>query len=330
MRANISRVIEQSWQGVNLISIALLPVSLVYCLLMKLRRFAYATGFLKSHKVDCPVVVVGNLSVGGTGKTPFTIWLAGWLMEQGFSPGIVLRGYGGQSVNWPAVVTPESDPREVGDEALLYARRLNIPVVVGPSRFDDCRKLLANHACDVILCDDGLQHLALARDFEIALVRKRHGNDWCLPAGPLREARSRLASIDRVIHVDSDAAEIKPVPGLARQIADHENSVGLDDFRGLRILAVAGIANPERFFCMLENAGLNIERRVFPDHHDFSPADIEAKGFDAVLMTEKDAVKCRDFATRQHWQIPLTLEIESGLTDDLRSSLIPALNRRHD
>lgn len=276
----------------------MLPLSLLFRLLVALRRWSYRLGLRSVYRAASPVIVVGNITVGGSGKTPLVIWLAHWLREQGYRPGIIARGYGGKARRWPQQVRPDSDPGSVGDEAVVLARRTGCPVCVGPDRGAAAAALLMHTDCNVLVSDDGLQHYALTRDVEIAVIngRTRFGNGLMLPAGPLREPRSRLRQIDLVV-TNGD-----PLPGTFAMrlrkpalvaLRDENKEKDLEDLRGRRVRAIAGIANPERFFDMLRRHGLQVEAVPFPDHHPFTRADLSFGDELPLLMTEKDAVKCR-------------------------------------
>ena len=255
------------------------------------------------------MIVVGNISVGGTGKTPLTVWLVEELKARGWQPGIVSRGYGGDSEVYPMLVTADSSPSQVGDEPVLLARRTGCPLVVDPQRVCAAQTLIEDHKVDIIVSDDGLQHYALARDVEIVVIdaQRRCGNGMLLPAGPLREGRSRLQQVDAVLINGADDAET----GFTLSYDEISNlrtgeKRSLRDLQGTVLHAVAGIGNPERFFSNLEDAGLSIERHAFPDHHSYFVDDISYADGQPVLMTEKDAVKCRSFADDSHWYLPVT------------------------
>ena len=292
----------------------LLPLAALFCALALLRRRLYAKGWLRSAHPGVPVILVGNITVGGSGKTPLVIWLAQWLQQRGHSPGIISRGYGGRASAWPQPVSADSDPRQVGDEPVLLARRTGCPVWVGPRRSEAARALLNQHHCDCLIADDGLQHYALRRNLEIAVVdgERRLGNGLCLPAGPLREPPARLRQVDLVVAKGKAAPGEFPMrlrQGRVVNLADPARSQTLADFRGGPVHALAGIGNPEGFFRWLEGAGLQLIRHPFPDHHPFSPADISPPDQRPVLMTEKDGVKCRPFATDRHWVVGVEAEL---------------------
>ena len=314
--------IERIWQGWGPFTLLLLPLSAVYCALTALRRLCYRLGLLRSVKLPVPVIVVGNISVGGTGKTPVVVWLAQWLAARGLSPGILTRGYGGGSTQWPRRVEADTPAQEVGDEAVLLARRTTCPVYAGPGRVETARRLLSEQTCDIILSDDGLQHYALQRDLELAVIdgERRFGNGLCLPAGPLRETTSRLHQVDLIL--TNGQAQVGELPfrvygDQAWPVNGKGSARPLSDFSGRRVAAVAGIGNPERFFRMLESIGVKISRHVFPDHHPFRPEDLTSLVGIPVLMTEKDAVKCEGFAGEDVWFVPADAHFDKNFTNQL-------------
>lgn len=297
---------DDIWYGRSPWILPLLPLAGIYCAVVGVRRLAYRWKLLRMQRLPVPVIVVGNLTVGGTGKTPLIAWLAEFLRVQGFRPGLVARGYGGTARHWPQQVRADSDPRAVGDEPVLLTRLTGCPMAVAPDRVAAAQALLEHSRCDVILSDDGLQHYALGRDLEIAVIDgvRRFGNRWCLPAGPLREPVSRLASVDLVV---SNGLAGSNEFAMAVQVGDAVNLLTgercpLEAFRGQRIRAIAGIGRPERFFEALRRQGLDVEGHVFPDHHAYRPEDL-AFADGALLMTEKDAVKCRRFAQAHYWAV---------------------------
>lgn len=292
--------------------IGMIPLSVLFRGAVALRRLAYAKQWKKAERLPVPVIVVGNLTVGGTGKTPLTIWLVEFLTQCGYRPGVVSRGYGGAKLDKPLAVHADSDPGEVGDEPVLIARRTGCPVTVFPRRAEAGRALLARTACDILIADDGLQHYGLARDLEIAVVdgERRFGNGLCLPAGPLREPVGRLAGVDLVVCRGGAAFEnefpLTLTLGNAVNLLDASLHRPLDSFVGVQpLVAIAGIGHPSRFFADLRQAGLSFEERTFPDHYRFTRDDMNFSEYAAVLMTEKDAVKCRGFACERFWTVPL-------------------------
>jgi len=308
--------IQRAWQGWRPLTLLLLPLSGLYCLLAALRRLAYVLGLRRTRRLGVPVVVVGNITVGGTGKSPLVIWMARRLVEMGHRPGIITRGYGGSSETWPREVTAQSSAGEVGDEAVMLRRRTGCPVYAGPSRWEAGTRLLAEHDCDIILSDDGLQHTALARDLEIAVIdgERRFGNGLCLPAGPLREPTGRLRRVDLVIvNGRAKAGEYSmQVRGREAVPLGGGEARALTDFAGEKLHAIAGIGRPERFFDMLFGAGLKPTCHAFADHHPYRAEELARFGHETVLMTEKDGVKCEMFARPNHWYIPATAEPDTG------------------
>ena len=284
-------------------SLLLLPLSWLFAGIAAVRRAAYRRGWSQSFRVSRPVIVVGNITVGGTGKTPMTIWLAERLRARGVQVGIVLRGYGGTSTQWPRDVSGETSADEVGDEAVLLARRTGSLVVAGPDRVAAANRAIERGAA-VIVCDDGLQHYRLARDLEIAVIDERRGlgNGRLLPAGPLREPPSRLHSVDLQVltrraqpasssHNLPNAIVTTPALGDAVSLGTGERR-SLQSFVGCRVHAVAGIGNPQAFFDALTGLGLAVDAHPLPDHARLTEADIAFPDDAPVLMTEKDAVKC--------------------------------------
>ncbi|NEV63504.1 tetraacyldisaccharide 4'-kinase [Thiorhodococcus minor] len=313
------------WYGKRAVARLLLPLSWLYCAMARVRRWAYRRGLLRSERLAVPVIVVGNLTVGGTGKTPLSLYLAALLRKHGWTPAIIARGYGGKARVWPQRVGANSDPDQVGDEPVLLARRSGCTLVVGPDRVASGRLAIEQSGCDVLLSDDGLQHYALSRDLEIALVDglRGFGNGYCLPAGPLREPVARLSDADLVVYKggDGQGPAMRLLPGSLVNLAEPGIRRPLEELRGSRVLAVAGIGDPERFFALLEGQGLQIERRPFPDHHRYSRPDVAAWGDRIVVMTEKDAVKCAAFASPHHWYLPVEAHLDAAFEAQFVSKL---------
>ena len=313
--------LERHWYGDTWLSRLLAPVGWVYCALVALRRLAYRRGWRRRQRMPVPVIVVGNLTVGGTGKTPLVVWLAHWLRQSGYRPGIIARGYGGAARVWPQVVDADSDPRAVGDEPVLIARRADCPVVADPDRPRAAARLLNQYACDVIVSDDGLQHLRLVRDIEILLIdgARRFGNGRCLPAGPLRESAKRAREVDVcLVHGATANLEwrLQLMPAGFRAVGSSSGSpVAAEYFAGTQVHAVAGIGVPERFFATLESLGLNIIRHPFPDHHAFQRRELLFGDQRPVIMTEKDAVKCEKFlsADQGYWYLAVQAQPDARL-----------------
>ncbi len=316
------------WYSDEPTGVVLRPFSWLFGWLVALRRWLYARGVLRSHEVGVPVVVVGNLTVGGSGKTPLTLWLVERLRGRGVKVGIVLRGY--RSGNAQArLVDVGATYEDAGDEALLLARRGGCPVAVGADRVAAAR-LLTEQGVELIVADDGLQHLALKRNFEIVVIdgERRFGNGRLLPAGPLREPLERLRTVDAVV-VNGGMGRQGEIslglqPGTARPLVGGASQT-LDGFAGQTVHAVAGIGNPGRFFRLLEGCGLQVIRHAHPDHHPLSRADIEFADGHPVLMTEKDAVKCERFAGTQHWYVPVEAQVEAGEGRPLLESVLALL-----
>lgn len=324
--------IQPHWERITAVSALLSPISLLFRIVAGARRASYRAGFTSTIRLPVPVVVVGNITAGGTGKTPLVLWLAAFLKAQGRSPGIVCRGYGGTH-SAPQSVRPDSDPYACGDEAVLLARRSSCPVWTGADRPAAARALLAAApGCDIVLSDDGLQHYALARDLEICVVDgdRGFGNGWLLPAGPLREPPSRLAEVDAVVinGVDGHPAPLPAIRRLNAQcfgmrleargfwnLQHADRRVSVERFHGKRVYAVAGIGNPGRFFRQLQGMGLDFTPHSFPDHHPFTASDLAYAGAEAVVMTEKDAVKCQRFAPETCWAMAVDAVPDAGLEE---------------
>jgi tetraacyldisaccharide 4'-kinase len=329
---SLETILTRAWLRRGPLACALWPVSLLFRALSGLRAGLYRAGVLKAGRLPVPVIVVGNIFIGGTGKTPLTIWLAQALVEAGLKPGVISRGHGGDG-QAPRAVTLESNTLEVGDEPLLIARRAGVPVVVARKRFEAGRALLAAHPeVDVLITDDGLQHYALARDIEVLLFDGRGvGNGWLLPAGPLREGPQRRRDFTVV-----NAPEITPqlassvggspfrmqvVGDSAERLNDPAQRRPLSAFAGQRVLAAAGIGNPGRFFALLRGAGLAFAELPLPDHYDFRENPFAGVDADVILITEKDAVKCGQLENLKDdprlWVVPVTARIDAALAEHI-------------
>lgn len=294
------------------------PLEYLYRFLAFLNK---RTSLSKQINHSLPVIVVGNISVGGTGKTPLVIYIAMRLKEAGYTPGIITRGYTGKAKNWPAFVSSDSDPAEYGDEPVLMAQRSQAPVVAGPDRNADIDMLLEHTQVNIVISDDGLQHYKLKRDVEIAVIdgERKLGNQYCLPAGPLREPIARLALCDFIVVNEPFAVAEYSMQLYATQVhrLNSEFQQPLSVWKGRCVHAVTGIGNPGRFFKMLKQLGLQVIPHAFPDHHAFSSADIDFGDNISVVMTEKDAVKCRLFAKDHHWFVPVSANINKAFSTDL-------------
>lgn len=337
----LEAALTRAWLRRGPLACALWPLSLLFRGLSAARVALYRAGVLKSARLPAPVVVVGNIFIGGTGKTPLTIWLVQALQQAGLKPGVVSRGHGSAEAGARAVGA-QSTPQEVGDEPLLIYQRTGVPVMVGRDRAATGRALLAaNPDINIILTDDGLQHYALQRDVEIVLFDARGaGNGWLLPAGPLREPRSRRRDITVV-----NAPELTPaliaavgagqgpvgrmalVGDVAEQLVDRSKRAPLVNFKqgGLRLAAAAGIGNPARFFGMLKAVGLHIVELPLPDHHDFRDNPFAGLDADIILITEKDAVKCAQNPALQAdprlWVVPVTARLDTALAEQILQTI---------
>lgn len=315
---------QKQWATFTLWHIILIPLSWLFGIVASLRKYLYQHGWFKSYRLNVPVIVVGNINVGGTGKTPLVIWLVQQMQLAGYKPGIISRGYGG-SAQQVTEVSPDSDAIEAGDEAVLIAARTNCPVFVSADRVSAGRHLLkAYPQCDVIISDDGLQHYRMQRDVEIVVYdsMKGFGNCALLPAGPLRESKARLKTVDAIVSNGADGREsLKSFNPVVMQLVatdfynllDVQKKSGIQAMTHQKILAVAGIGNPQRFFDQLSDLGLQFESRAYADHYIFQAQDFEHVNADVILMTEKDAVKCRAFAQPNFWVLPVSAVVHDGL-----------------
>lgn len=326
----IRRYLLDSWQQPNWLTVVLWPLSVFYRGLFALRRWCYGKGIFSSYRAPVPVLVVGNLTVGGTGKTPLVIYLVELLRANGFTPGVISRGYAAKAPEYPLDVTVNTEPSECGDEPALIVRRTKVPMVVGPNRRQSIERLVAQHDIDIVVSDDGLQHLAMQRDVEVCVVdgAAANQNRYLLPAGPYRESLSRLASVDLIVH---HGASRDSARGFAMTLKASlpkplvENSPLSFNYSG-QLHAVAGIGRPQRFFDTCEALGLKITPHHFSDHHQFCADDL-AFGSASVLMTEKDAVKCAKFATDKHWYLPVNAKLSDEFTTNLITKLHAAVER---
>ncbi|MFT5843423.1 MAG: tetraacyldisaccharide 4'-kinase [Pseudohongiellaceae bacterium] len=324
--------LERAWHKRAGWLILLWPASMLFQALTKIRR---ATQQSKERPADltAPVIVIGNISLGGTGKTPLLITLSQELQKQGFKPGIISRGYGGEAPSYPLAVNADSDVRQSGDEAFLIAEKTGCPVYVDPDRTAALHALLANEDVDVVLSDDGLQHYKLYRDLEIVVVdgQRLFSNGFCMPAGPLRESMRRLNEVQYIVVNGESTREI---PQLARAskmqleprflvnlVSGEKRPFAAAPFNmGNKLQAVSALGNPQRFYALLERLPYQLETFSFPDHHSFTAADFEQLGIDEhqpVVMTEKDAVKCRQFAKNNFWYLSVEVNLESQFVERL-------------
>lgn len=309
--------------------LVLWPLELIYRFIIAARRRLYRWRLFASWRAPVPVIVVGNISVGGTGKTPVTIALCELLQRAGYKPGVISRGYRAQPPHFPYFVRSDDNAKHCGDEPLLIAKRTRCPVVIAPSRVAASRYLLEQASCNVIICDDGLQHYALERDIEIAVVdaARRFGNGHCLPCGPLREPVARLRSVDAIILNGAQSSAPLSLSNLQPSVAlqlQPSAMVQLSSAQSIpprtwckqnaRVHAVAGIGNPERFFATLRALGCDIIEHAFADHHDFRADDLAFDDALPIVMTEKDAMKCAAFASDRHWYLQVRGQLPDSLT----------------
>lgn len=324
MQGRLYRWLQDTWYGDGAGRWLLLPLSGVFWLIISVRRWLYEAGLLRQVRIAAPVIVVGNLTAGGTGKTPVTLWLAQALRTCGFRPGLVSRGYGGSKSTSPMRVDGMSDPATVGDEPVLLARRSGLPVCVDRDRVR-AAQMLVDDGVDIIIADDGLQHLRLARDYEICVLDGGRwlGNGLLLPAGPLRDRPARLREVDQILvngrhgrQCESAAEQNAIVFELvAREVHRLNGSLvrPLADFSGTTVHAVAAVGNPGRFFAMLRNADIQVIEHAWPDHAALALADLSFADSFAVLMTEKDAVKVGTHAGDRYWYVPVNLVMDPAI-----------------
>jgi tetraacyldisaccharide 4'-kinase len=327
---NAARALPEVWRHRGVLAWLLWPVSLLYRSVGALRRAGFRAGLFHADRLPVPVIVIGNIIAGGAGKTPLALYLARALNARGHHPVIVSRGYGGQTDGVHAVAT-DDDVAVCGDEALLLAQRSGVPVFVGRRRAEVARAALARHPeCDVVLCDDGLQHYALARDIEIAVLDRRGlMNGFHLPAGPLREPPSRLLEVDALVLNGSAVAPVAGPPqfrmtlqgALFHRLDSPQERCSAAELRGRRLHALAGIGEPARFFDHLRMLGLDFVEHPFADHHAYSRADLSFAECDALLLTEKDAVKCHGLSDAPVWVLPVEAHLDPDLAGPVSARL---------
>lgn len=322
--------IERAWHKKAGWLVLLWPLSLLFQLLTKLRRAVQKPSGRPSYQT-VPLIVVGNISVGGTGKTPLLITLVKHLAKSGFKPGVVSRGYGGKASAYPLHVDGDTNVSESGDEAYLIAEKTGCPVYVDPDRCSAVKALLENEDVDVVLSDDGLQHYRLYRDIEIVVVdgERLFSNGFCLPAGPLRESMSRLKDVAHIVingkpsstlPLLNDASAMQLEPRFLVNLVTGEKRPfsGAPFNMGNKLQAVSALGNPQRFYDLLQRLPYQLETFSFPDHHEFTALDFEQQGIDEhqpVVMTEKDAVKCQQFAKNNFWYLSVEVDLETQFVD---------------
>ncbi|MFS1538165.1 MAG: tetraacyldisaccharide 4'-kinase [Candidatus Phlomobacter fragariae] len=308
-------MIEKIWLGGSWLCLLLLPLSIFYGMIIGLRRLCYHFAIFPSWKAPIPIIVVGNLTVGGNGKTPVVIWLVEQLLSRGYCVGVVSRGYGGKASSYPLLVDKSISIKETGDEPALIYQRTGVPVVVAPKRVEAVKMLVRQQELDVIITDDGLQHYALKRDFEIVVIDgiRRFGNGWLLPTGPLRECQYRLNTVNAIITNGGTAKHDEIAMQLTGDIAinlltgEKRSVCELE-----QVVAIAGIGHPSRFFSSLEQKGVPlIATHAFSDHqcYEFSKLTTLVTDYQTLLMTEKDAVKCSHFAQLNWWYLPVSAKV---------------------
>jgi tetraacyldisaccharide 4'-kinase len=333
---DLSIWLPKKWTTLTWWHLLLTPLSWVFQSVISVRKWLYQAGFLKSFRLSVPVIVVGNINVGGTGKTPLVIYLAEQLESMGYKPGIISRGYGGNAKEVRSV-EDDSNAMEVGDEPLLIARRTNCPVYVSQDRLVAAQALLDAHpACDIIISDDGLQHYRLQRDVEIVVVDGAvgFGNGALFPAGPLRESVARLNTVDAIVvnglwvnNKRLDDVTLTSVFDMQLKsttfynLAHTAQVCGVDQLHDKKIVAIAGIGNPTRFFNQLEALGLTFKKQAFPDHYEFQAQDLTNIKADVLVMTEKDAVKCQAFSKDNYWVLPVKAELDEDFLFSILNKL---------
>ncbi len=321
---------KKNWQ-----TTLLMPLSLLVCHIAKNRLQKFENN-PPTPVAKTVVIVVGNIVVGGSGKTPFIQWLAKQLTDNNLTYGIVSRGYGGKSKVWPQIVTENSQPSQVGDEPVLLAKSLKCPIAVSPQRLAAVELLLKNHTLDIIISDDGLQHFNLPRDIEIILIDAQRGlgNRLCMPAGPLRESASRLKKVDFIVYnggKSSKQINMQLTPICFRQVIDLEVSCDINTFANKKVNAIAGIGNPQRFFKQLDDLNIKASSIAFADHHPYKPKDfISLDSEKPLLMTQKDAVKCVKFAKENWWYLEISPVCSESLSEKLIVEITQKQMREHN
>ena len=327
----------------NILIWLLLPLSWLYCAVAIVRRKAYQLKIKKSYAAKAPVVIIGNIVVGGSGKTPLLISVCEFMKENGFNPGVVSRGYGGK-ISGIKQVQENDSAALVGDEPLMIYQRTGVPVVVGADRVAAVKHLLEKNRCDIVLSDDGLQHYRMQRNVEIVVVdaKRGFGNGFCLPAGPLRERVSRLDDVDMVVYSGADHAVGNDIYNKSEDTCwytlkmldfcqlNTDECQSLSSFKDKTVHAVAGIGDPSRFFAQLRRSEINVIEHAFVDHHAYKQSDFSGWQDECIIMTEKDAVKCRQLSLTDAWVVKVTAEISKSLASQLHSKILPLLDKQAD
>lgn len=341
MSDRLQALLNRAWYGPVRWLRPLAPLSALLGWVVRHRRAAFLNGGKKIYQPPVPLIVVGNITVGGTGKTPLTLWLVQQLQARGFRPGIVSRGYGGLAPRYPYRIGVQERAEVTGDEPLLLARRSGVPVFIDPDRSAAVQALLQQTDCNLVISDDGLQHYRLGRTCELVVLdgSRGLGNGELLPVGPLREPAERLASVDAVIVNGAprhptlfglpSTHAMQIVPGQFRVLHDHRPATLEQVQRAPRLVAVAGIGNPQRFFDTLHALGIHCDCRTFPDHHAYRAEDFADLRGAHLLTTEKDAVKWQGMTDVQGWYLPVDAVIQGNLIDVILATLRTAATASH-
>ncbi|MFP3037008.1 MAG: tetraacyldisaccharide 4'-kinase [Arsenophonus sp.] len=325
-------MIEKIWSGNSWLYFLLLPLSIFYRIIIKLRRICYNFEILHSWKSPIPIIIVGNLTVGGNGKTPIVIWLVEQLLLLGYNVGVVSRGYGGKSTSYPLLVNKNISIKETGDEPALIYLRTGVPVAVSPKRVEAVKMLIQKKELNVIISDDGLQHYKLQRDFEIVVIDgiRRFGNNRMLPAGPLRECVHRLNSVNMIINnggiTKNGEIAMQLIGDIAINMITGEKKFV---YELKQVVAIAGIGYPERFFSSLEEKGVPIiSKHIFFDHqyYKFSKLITLVTDNQTLLMTEKDAIKCFHFSKINWWYLPVNAKFSKFGEKKILSAISELIN----
>ncbi len=338
--SKLQQWLEHVWYSDSRGRFLLIPLSAFYCAANAYQRQTQLKALSQNPpNIKVPIIVVGNITVGGTGKTPVTVHIVNLLKRSGYKPAVITRGYGGKAQTWPQKVTPDSDAEMVGDEAVLMATSTGVAVYAGANRLESIQQLLAETECDVIVSDDGLQHYKMPRDIQIAVIdgERGFGNGYCIPAGPLREKINRLDECHLLVLNGQAKTENERLKRAQLMSLSGDNLINLataeerplKDLSGKTVQAVTGIGNPKRFYSTLENTGLIVKQHSFPDHFAFSKNDLSFENDSTVIMTEKDAVKCKGLigAQSNYWYLPVSAVLPKDFDDKLLT-LLEAKNAR--
>jgi len=322
----VSEALSEIHYSKSLVSLLLLPFSAVFLLISFVRKILYRFNFLRSFKLKIPVIVVGNITSGGTGKTPLIIYLANELKKNGYRPGIISRGYGSKGGGM-IEASQKNDVADVGDEPMLIQKHTHLPVFVSKDRVSAAKALLKKYKkTDVILSDDGMQHFRLKRDIEVLVIdgTRKFGNGYLLPAGPLREFSSKLKTVDAIVCNHKKViggSYLMKYKGSSLINLKTNKKIHLNNLRLKNIHAIAGIGNPNRFFDYLKTFNIEFNSSIFEDHYRFSKKDFRNMNDKNIIMTEKDAIKCQKFSRKNFWYLPVTAEVDSKFIDVILKKL---------